>query len=72
MQTAPAVRIALGEDLGLPHGEIVTGKMAAALRKLGFNSVLDTDFTADLTEPLHTHYVDRKEEVQRFNKPLHY
>lgn len=49
VQTAPAVRVALGEDLGLPNGEIVTGKMAAALRRLGFNSVLDTDFTADLT-----------------------
>lgn len=49
VQTAPAVRIALGEDLGLPHGEIVTGKMVSALKKLGFNSVLDTDFTADLT-----------------------
>jgi iron-only hydrogenase group A len=49
VQTAPAVRVGLGEDLGLPHGEIVTGKMAAALRRLGFNSVLDTNFTADLT-----------------------
>jgi iron-only hydrogenase group A len=49
VQTAPAVRIALGEALGLPTGEIVTGKMVAALRRLGFTSVLDTDFTADLT-----------------------
>ncbi len=49
VQTAPAVRIALGEDLGIENGEIVTGKMVAALRKLGFDSVLDTDFTADLT-----------------------
>jgi iron-only hydrogenase group A len=49
VQTAPAVRVALGEDLGLPNGEIVTGKMAAALRRLGFDSVLDTNFTADLT-----------------------
>lgn len=49
VQTAPAVRVALGESLGLPHGQIVTGKMVAALRRLGFNSVLDTDFTADLT-----------------------
>lgn len=49
VQTAPAVRIGLGEDLGLPHGERVTGKMVAALKRLGFNSVLDTDFTADLT-----------------------
>ncbi len=49
VQTAPAVRIALGEALGMRTGEIVTGKMVAALRRMGFNSVLDTDFTADLT-----------------------
>lgn len=49
VQTAPATRIALGEDLGMEAGSIVTGKMAAALRRLGFSSVLDTDFTADLT-----------------------
>ena len=49
VQTAPAVRIALGEDLGFDPGERVTGKMVAALRQLGFDSVLDTDFTADLT-----------------------
>ncbi|HZJ73202.1 MAG TPA: NADH-dependent [FeFe] hydrogenase, group A6 [Perlabentimonas sp.] len=49
VQTAPAVRIGLGEALELSAGERVTGKMVAALRRLGFNSVLDTDFTADLT-----------------------
>jgi iron-only hydrogenase group A len=49
VQTAPAVRIALGEALGMEAGNIVTGKMVAALRRLGFDSVLDTDFTADLT-----------------------
>lgn len=49
VQTAPAVRIALGEDLGYDPGERVTGKMVTALRQLGFTSVLDTDFTADLT-----------------------
>ncbi len=49
VQTAPAVRIALGEALGMESGHIVTGKMVAALRRLGFDSVLDTDFTADLT-----------------------
>ena len=49
VQTAPATRIALGEDLGMEAGSIVTGKMAAALRRLGFDSVLDTDFSADLT-----------------------
>lgn len=49
VQTAPAVRVALGEALGLPHGSIVTGKMVAALKRLGFDKVFDTDFSADLT-----------------------
>lgn len=49
VNTAPSVRVALGEPFGLEHGTIVTGKMAAALRRIGFDSVLDTDFTADLT-----------------------
>ncbi|MHA7108959.1 NADH-dependent [FeFe] hydrogenase, group A6 [Sunxiuqinia elliptica] len=49
VQTAPAVRAALGEEFGLPAGTLVTGKMAAALRRLGFNYVFDTDFAADLT-----------------------
>ncbi|MFO8022272.1 MAG: NADH-dependent [FeFe] hydrogenase, group A6 [Perlabentimonas sp.] len=49
VQTAPAVRVALGEDLEMDSGSLVTGKMVTALRRLGFNSVLDTDFTADLT-----------------------
>ncbi len=49
VQTAPAVRVALGEDLGFDVGNRVTGKMVTALRKIGFDSVLDTDFTADLT-----------------------
>ncbi len=49
VQTAPAVRVGLGEELGIPAGSRVTGKMVTALRRLGFDSVLDTDFTADLT-----------------------
>jgi iron-only hydrogenase group A len=49
VQTAPAVRVALGEMLGYEPGHRVTGKMAAALKHLGFDSVLDTDFSADLT-----------------------
>ena len=49
VQTAPAVRAALGEEFGLEPGTLVTGKMAAALRHLGFNKVFDTDFAADLT-----------------------
>jgi NADH-quinone oxidoreductase subunit G/NADP-reducing hydrogenase subunit HndD len=49
VQTAPAVRVALGEEFGLPVGTRVTGKMVAALRKLGFDKVFDTNFGADLT-----------------------
>ncbi|MBQ8905376.1 MAG: iron hydrogenase small subunit [Ruminococcus sp.] len=49
VQTAPAVRAALGECFGLPIGTDVEGKMAAALRRLGFDKVFDTDFSADLT-----------------------
>ena len=49
VQTAPAVRVALGEEFGLPAGTIVTGQMVAALRQLGFDKVFDTDFAADLT-----------------------
>ena len=49
VQPAPAVRAALGEEFGMPIGTCVTGKMAAALRRLGFDKVFDTDFAADLT-----------------------
>ncbi len=49
VQTAPAVRVALGEEFGMEPGSIVTGKMVAALRTLGFDYVFDTDFAADLT-----------------------
>jgi len=49
VQTAPAIRAALGECFGMPPGTLVTGKMAAALRRLGFKAVFDTNFTADLT-----------------------
>jgi iron-only hydrogenase group A len=49
VQTAPAIRAALGECFGLPPGTLVTGKMVTALRKLGFDAVFDTDFAADLT-----------------------
>lgn len=49
VQTAPAVRAALGEEFGMEPGTLVTGKMVAALRTLGFDKVFDTDFAADLT-----------------------
>lgn len=49
VQTAPAVRAALGEEFDMPIGTLVTGKMVAALRRLGFKKVFDTNFGADLT-----------------------
>lgn len=49
VQTAPAVRSALGEEFGDTSGKAVTGKMVASLRSLGFDKVFDTDFAADLT-----------------------
>ncbi len=49
VQTAPAVRVALGEDLGFTSGHVVTGQMVAALRRLGFDKVFDTAFSADVT-----------------------
>jgi NADH-quinone oxidoreductase subunit G/NADP-reducing hydrogenase subunit HndD len=49
VQTAPAVRVSLGEEFDMDPGEIVTGKLVASLRTLGFDKVFDTDFTADLT-----------------------
>ncbi|MEN6357108.1 MAG: NADH-dependent [FeFe] hydrogenase, group A6 [Armatimonadota bacterium] len=49
VQTAPAVRAAIGEEFGMPAGSRVTGKMVTALKMMGFDRVMDTDFTADLT-----------------------
>ncbi|WP_371381669.1 NADH-dependent [FeFe] hydrogenase, group A6 [Sporomusa aerivorans] len=49
VQTAPAVRVALGEDLGDAGTRVVTGQMVAALRRLGFDKVFDTAFSADVT-----------------------
>lgn len=48
-QTAPAVRVAIGEEFGLPIGTRCTGKMVAAIRRLGADKVFDVDFAADLT-----------------------
>ena len=49
VQTAPAVRVAIGEEFGMEPGTIVTGQLAAVLRQVGFDYVFDTDFAADLT-----------------------
>ncbi len=49
VQTAPAVRVGIGEAMGMPYGSLVTGQMVTGLRRLGFSKVFDTNFTADLT-----------------------
>jgi len=49
VQTAPSVRVAIGEEFGMPAGSLVTGKMVTALRKCGFDKVFDTDLGADMT-----------------------
>jgi iron-only hydrogenase group A len=49
VQTAPAIRVGIGEEMGMSMGSLVTGKMVAGLRRLGFSKVFDTNFTADLT-----------------------
>jgi NADH-quinone oxidoreductase subunit G len=49
VQTAPAVRVAVGQEYGFKAGEPITGKLVAGLRRLGFDKVFDTDFSADLT-----------------------
>lgn len=49
VQTAPAVRVAIGEEFGMEPGSIATGKLVSALKMLGFDKVFDTDFSADLT-----------------------
>lgn len=60
VQTAPSVRAGLGEEFGLPIGTNVEGKMVAALRRLGFEKVFDTDFAADLTIMEEAHeFLDR-------------
>ena len=60
VQVAPAVRAALGEEFGYPMGTGVQGKMAAALRRIGFDKVFDTNFSADLTIMEESHeFLDR-------------
>lgn len=63
VQTAPAVRVALGEEFGMEIGTNVTGKMVSALKKLGFDRVFDTNTGADLTI-----MEEANEFVERFTK----
>ncbi|MFZ5943572.1 MAG: NADH-dependent [FeFe] hydrogenase, group A6 [Bacillota bacterium] len=65
VQTAPAIRAALGEEFGFAPGTLVTGKMVNALKQLGFDDVFDTNFTADLTI-----LEEGNEFLQRVTKPL--
>ncbi len=63
VQTAPSIRVALGEEFGMPMGSIVTGKMVTALKMLGFKGVFDTNFSADLTI-----MEEATELLERYNK----
>ncbi len=64
VQTAPAIRAALGECFGMEPGTLVTGKMVSALRRMGFDYVFDTDFAADLT--IMEEGAELLDRVQRF------
>ncbi len=66
VQTAPAVRVALGEEFGMPIGTNVTGKMVTALKRLGFDKVFDTNTGADLTI-----MEEANEFIERFTKNDH-
>ncbi len=66
VNTAPAVRAALGEEFGLDAGYSVTGEMVAALRRVGFDYVFDTDFAADLT--IMEEATELVERLQKFLK----
>ncbi len=69
VQTAPSVRVGLGEEFGNPIGTVVTGKMVAALKRLGFDGVFDTNFSADLTIMEEaTEFLDRY--TKKENLPL--
>lgn len=71
VQTAPAIRASLGEALGMESGALVTGQMVAALRRLGFSYVFDTQFTADLTIMEEgSELIQRLSAAQRGEKPL--
>jgi NADP-reducing hydrogenase subunit HndD len=69
VQTAPAVRASLGEEFGYPIGTRITGKMVAALKRIGFDRVYDTDFAADLTIIEEGHELLHRLEKQE-NLPL--
>ena len=71
VQVAPAVRTAWAETLGLSHEEATPGRMAAALRRLGFDYVFDTTFGADLTIMEEaSEFLDRFESLQKDNMPM--
>jgi len=72
VQTAPAIRAALGEEFGYPAGTLVTGKMASALSEMGFDYVFDTNFAADLTIIEEgTEFLERVKDVFCSKKPVH-
>ena len=62
-QVAPSIRVAIGEEFGIPHGEVTTGKLVSALKKIGFDYVFDTSIGADITT-----VEEAKELVNRLKK----
>jgi NADH-quinone oxidoreductase subunit G len=71
VQVAPAVRSAWAESFGVSHEFATPGRMAAALRRLGFNYVFDTNFSADLTIVEEgSEFVDRFTQGDKFKKPM--
>ena len=68
VSTSPSVRVALGEEFGMPKGSFVQGKMVALLRALGVDYVLDTNFAADLT--IVEEASELVERITKKNKPL--
>jgi len=69
VQVAPAVRVAIGEEFGLPPGQPITGKLVAGLRRMGFNAVFDTTFGADLTVVEEAHEIIKRVEANE-NLPV--
>jgi len=71
-QFAPSIRVSIGEDFGLPYGEVVTGQIVTGLRKLGFDYVFDVNFGADMTTIVEaTELLERVKKLDKKNaKPL--
>ncbi len=71
VQSAPSIRVSIGESFGLKYGEIATGKLVAALRKLGFNYVFDVNFGADVTTMVEAkELLERVKDIKNSTLPM--